>query len=165
MLFRSRLLSLPLLLSSPSPVDGPTRSLKPGGYIDVAEYEATLRSDDGTLAKSSSLLRYYALLNEAAAKIGQEFRIAENLVPFLQDAGFVGIHHQAVKLPLGTWPAEKKQKEIGAYVMLLTEDGFESYGMAFFTRVLEMPIKEVEELIKTAKKESRNRQIHSYWMQ
>ena len=70
-----------------------------------------------------------------------------------------------MKLPLGTWPAEKKQKEIGAYVMLLTEDGYEAYGMAFFTRVLEMPIEEVEELIKAAKKESRSRQIHSYWMQ
>ena len=75
--------------------------------------------------------------------------------------GFVGIHHEA----MSTWPVEKKQKQIGAYLMLCIEDGFEAIGMAFLTRVLEMPIKEVGELIKAAKKESRSRQIHSCNMQ
>ena len=122
-------------------------------------------SDDGTLSKSSSLFRFYALLNEAGSKIGQEFRIAANLDPLLQDTGFVGIHHQAVKLPLGTWPAEKKQKEIGAYALLCAEDGYDSFGTAFFTKVLEMPLDEAKELFKNAKKESGNRQIHSYCLQ
>ena len=124
-----------------------------------------LSSDDDTLPKSSSLFRFYALVNEAADKAGQEFRIAANLDPLLEDAGFVGIHHEAMKMPLGTWPVEKKQKQIGACLMLCTEDGFEAIGMAFLTRVLEMPIEEVDELIKAAKKESRSRQIHSYNMQ
>jgi len=141
------------------------RSLKPGGYIDVSEYEMFLLSDDGTLSEDSSLFRFYALLNEASDKIGKEFRIAANLGPLLQAAGFVGTHHESMKLPLGTWPAEKKQKEIGAYLMLCTEDGFESFGMAFLTRVLEMPLTKVEELINIAKKESRSRQIHCYNMQ
>ena len=149
----------------PSPADGPIRSLKPGGYIDISEYEAELFSDDGTLSKSSSLSRFYVLLNEAASKIGQEFRIAANLDPLLQDAGFVGIHHKPIKMPLGTWPVEKKQKEIGAYFMLCTEDGFDAFGMAFFTRVLEMPLEEVEELVRVAKKESCSRHIHSYGVQ
>ena len=124
-----------------------------------------LFSDDNTLSKSSSLFRFYALVNEAADKIGQEFRIAAKLDPFLQDAGFAGIHHQAVKIPLGTWPAEKKQKEIGAYSLLCTEDGFDAIGTAFFTKVLEMPLDEAKELFRNAKKESRNRQVHSYCLQ
>ena len=121
-----------------------------------------LMSDDDTLSKSSYISRFYDLVNKAADKAGQEFRIAASLDPLLQDAGFVGIRHEVMKMPLGTWPVEKKQKEIGAYFMLCTEDGFEAVGMAFLTRVLGMPAEEVGDLIKATQKESRSRHIHCY---
>jgi hypothetical protein len=136
--------------------------LKPGGYIDVSEYEVLLHCDDGTLSETSYISRYYSLLNEAANKSGQEFRIAAHLDSLLDTAGFAGVHHEVVKLPLGGWAAEKKQKEIGAYMMLCTEHGFEAFGMALLTRVLEMSVSEVEELIKGAKKEVHSRKIHVY---
>ena len=66
-----------------------------------------------------------------------------------------------MKLPLGTWPADKKQKDIGAFSLLTTEHGFESFGMAFFTRILGMEVPEAKELIAAAKKESRSKKIHS----
>ena len=124
-----------------------------------------LFSDDGTLSKSSSISRFYALINEAADKLGQDFRHASKLDPFIQAAGFVGIHHEAMKLPLGTWPVEKKQKEIGAYFMLCTEDGFEAYGIGLLTKVQGLPLDEANELIKNATKESHSRHIHSYSVQ
>jgi len=46
-------------------------ALKPGGWIDVAEYEARLKSDDGTLPVEGNLIRYYDLINEAADKLGK----------------------------------------------------------------------------------------------
>ena len=46
-------------------------ALKPGGWLDVAEYECRLKSDDGTLPVGSNLLRYYDLVNEAADKLGK----------------------------------------------------------------------------------------------
>jgi len=136
--------------------------LKPDGYVDITEYELLLYSDDDSIPKGSSLDRYYILVNEAANKSGGEFRLAANLDPFLKEAGFVGIHHEVRKLALGTWAADKKQKEIGAYMMLTVEDAFESYGMALLTRVLEMPVPEVEELIRVAKEQAKSRQIHGY---
>lgn len=63
---------------------------------------------------------------------------------------------------MGTWPKEKKQKDMGAYLLLTTENAFEAFGLAMLTRVLEMDIKEVERIIDGAKKECRNKRIHSY---
>ena len=46
-------------------------ALKPGGWLDVAEYECSLKSDDGTLPVEGNLIRYYDLVNEAADKLGK----------------------------------------------------------------------------------------------
>ena len=46
--------------------------MKPGGWLDVSEYEMVLRSDDGTLPAGSKLLRYYDKVNEAADKLGRQ---------------------------------------------------------------------------------------------
>ena len=46
-------------------------ALKPGGWLDVAEYECRLRCDDGTLPVDSSIHRFYDLVNEAADKLGK----------------------------------------------------------------------------------------------
>ncbi|PWW76808.1 S-adenosyl-L-methionine-dependent methyltransferase [Tuber magnatum] len=137
-------------------------ALKPGGWIDIAEYEFILKSDDGTLSPESNLAKYYRLVNEAADKLGQEFKIASSLDRFILDAGFDKVHHEETKIPLGTWPAEKKQKEMGAFLLLTTENAFEAFGMALLTRSLGMGIPEVEELITAAKRESRSKKTHTY---
>ena len=54
-------------------------ALKPGGWIDVAEYEARLKSDDGTLPVEGNLIRYYDLINEAADKLGKQMRHGQPL--------------------------------------------------------------------------------------
>jgi len=140
-------------------------ALKPGGWLDVAEFEGRLKSDDGTLLPESNLSKYYDLLNEAADKSGQGFNIAESLDSLILDAGFDKVNHEVVKLSLGTWPADKKQKDMGAYMLLLTESGFESYGMALLTRALGMDVLEAGELITGAKKESRSKKVHCFWIQ
>ena len=80
-------------------------------------------------------------------------------------AGFGRVNHKEVKLSLGTWPADKKQKDMGAFSLLATEDCFEAYGMALLTRALGMDVPEAKELIAGAKKESRSKSVHSYCIQ
>ena len=75
------------------------------------------------------------------------------------------MNHEEVKVPLGTWPADKKQKDLGAFMLLTTEHAFEAFGMALFTRTLGMGAPEAKELIAEAKKESRSKKIHSYTIQ
>lgn len=46
------------------------RFLKPGGYIEVAEYDMGLFSDDGTFPEDLWLWKFYDLVNKAANKNG-----------------------------------------------------------------------------------------------
>lgn len=82
--------------------------------------------------------------------------------PFLNAAGFDDVHYEMIKCPFGTWPADPKQKEIGAFCLLTAENAFEAFGLALLTRVLGMPIEDVRQLIEDTKKDARNRKIHSY---
>lgn len=38
----------------------------------------------------------------------------------IQDAGFVNIHEQVWKVPLGTWAADPKQRELGYVSIFIT---------------------------------------------
>lgn len=80
----------------------------------------------------------------------------------LENAGFINIHYEMVKLPVGTWPADPKQKEKGAYVLLNAETAYDAIGTALFTRELGMTPEEAGKITGGAEKDARNRRIHSY---
>lgn len=70
--------------------------------------------------------------------------------------------HEQAKIPCGPWPADPKQKEMGAYLLLTCDNAFEAFGLALLTRVAGMPLEDVEELITGAKKDVKSKKVHSY---
>lgn len=135
---------------------------KPGGWIDIAEYEMDLVSDDNTLPPTYELKRFYDLVSEAAATTGRDFSASADLLPILERVGFVNAHHTVAKVPLGPWAAERKLKEIGAYILLSAETGFEAFGIQLFTRVLGMDTDAAGQIIRAALRQAKNRKIHAY---
>jgi len=94
-------------------------ALVPGGWldcqtVDVSGYysqklgDAILPSDH--IAQAS--LEFAVKAGESA---GMEFRIADKIEGWLKDAGFVNISIDLRRVPLGTWPRDKRQKELGAW--------------------------------------------------
>jgi hypothetical protein len=77
-------------------------------------------------------------------------------------ADFTDIHYLETKAPLGLWPKDKRQKEMGAFLLMTTETAFTAVGMAMLTRVLGMDPKEVNVLVEGTKKEAKNPKIHAY---
>lgn len=145
--------------------DIPPRHCKPGGWIDIAEYEMDIFCDDGTLSPDCELKQFYTLVAQAATITGREFNSSANLLPILEKVGFVNVHQQMVKMPLGPWAADKKQKEVGAYLLLSTETGFEAFGIKLFTQVLGMGVDEAGALINAAQKQANSKKIHVYGKQ
>ncbi|KAH0614396.1 uncharacterized protein H6S33_000032 [Morchella sextelata] len=141
------------------------KATKPGGWLDLSEFEFWLFSDDNSLPVTSPIYRYYEAVNDAASARGREFRKASSLDQHIANAGFINIHHLRYKLPYGTWPADRKQKEMGAYLLLTAENAFEAFALAPLTRDGTMSLEEVEELIRLAKRDSTNRKMHSYSLQ
>jgi hypothetical protein len=77
-------------------------------------------------------------------------------------AGFVNYHQTVHKLPFSPWPADQKLKLIGRWFLSSMESGFEAYGLALFTRVLNMDPKEAKELCAAAWKDVQGRKVHMY---
>jgi hypothetical protein len=138
------------------------RHLKPGGFIEVVEWaEGRAVTDDGT-DKGSAISAYYDRLNEAADKIGRPFRLPKPLKEMIPAAGFVNNHETVSKLPFGSWPADQKLKLLGRWYLSSMESAYEAYGLALFTRVLNMDPKEAKKLCAAAWKDVTDRKVHSY---
>lgn len=46
------------------------RCIKPGGYVEIQEYEMNLFSDDGSFDNAHWLKKFYAIVHEAAKRAG-----------------------------------------------------------------------------------------------
>jgi hypothetical protein len=124
------------------------RCMKPGGYIELTEYDSRLlqftvsllcrhgsdpvsvqiRSDDGTLTPDNPILRFGLALEDAMTKSGRVNPSEEQLKTRLEKAGFVNVQAFTVKQPVGPWAKAPFLKKVGLMVLLLGEQAFYSYG-------------------------------------
>jgi len=138
------------------------RALKPGGYLEVVEWCKSGDECDDDTTNGTAMQHYYKLLDESSRKAGGCMTMDTPLSEMLPNAGFINYQEIVLKLPVGPWPRNKKLKELGAYVQLMMESGFEAYSLALFTHSLRMDPTEVQKLIKDCKAELRTRKVHAY---
>lgn len=138
---------------------------KPGGYVELAEHDYTLYSDDGTYRPGLALYRYMSLISEAALTAGFS-DIAPRMGRLLQGAGFVDVKIAVKKLPWAPWAQDEKLKELGYWSLLgLSNAAFEAFGMALFTRYHNFKPDEVKELCEAARKDVWDKRVHAYHLQ
>lgn len=77
-------------------------------------------------------------------------------------AGFEEVKYQMMKIPLGSWPADPKQKEMGRFLLLNAETAYEAVGMSLMTNAMGMPAEEVNAVVAGCLRDSRSRKIHAY---
>ena len=110
-----------------------------------------------------ALKLYFELVAEAMAAMERPAHVtSDDLKRWLEEAGFVDVVVTDAKQPWGPWPRDKRLKHAGAVVLLNSETGMSSYGMAAFTRVLGMTKAEAEAVCQKASKAANNRQYHVY---
>ena len=76
--------------------------LKPGGWIEMQEYETWGKSDDGTIDNAKFLMEWQAKIDEASAVFGKKMNVAETHKQKLIDAGFVDVKDDIYKVSLKT---------------------------------------------------------------
>lgn len=67
-----------------------------------------------------------------------------------------------MKIPLGSWPADPKQKQMGNFLLMNAETAYSAVGLSLMTKVMGMPPDEVNPIMAGCLKDSRSRKIHSY---
>jgi SAM-dependent methyltransferase len=141
------------------------RVLKPGGWVEHTEYDCAVVSDDNSQPADAAFARWGPLFLEAGEKTGQKFDLArdQKLLKWMKGAGLTAIKEYPFKLPLGSWPKERKMKDVGNYNLVMTDQSLEGYALYLFTQVLGWSVEETHVYLAKARKELRNKSIHTYY--
>lgn len=136
--------------------------MRPGGWIELTDFDAWASTDDNSLPEDSSYHEFQTRLEEAATKFGRRMNVGPHHKQALIDTGFVDVVHDCRKVPLSPWPKDPKQKEMGRYMQLQMLDAVESYGLAPLTRVLGWSTTRTQVLIAGVRRDLRNKNYHMY---
>jgi SAM-dependent methyltransferase len=74
------------------------QNLRPGGWIEMQEYEGTLRSDDNTIDDAPWIKQWVDLIDAASTKFGKRMNVAHLHQKWIEDAGFVDVHEEMYKV-------------------------------------------------------------------
>lgn len=82
-------------------------NLKPGGWVELQDVDGEVHSDDNSVPDDWPVKRFTDLLVAGFAQFGTNAHAAACGRQYLEEAGFVNIQHNYIKLPYGTWPKDK----------------------------------------------------------
>ncbi|KAB5578083.1 S-adenosyl-L-methionine-dependent methyltransferase [Coniochaeta sp. 2T2.1] len=135
--------------------------MKPGGWVEIQEFDARAHCDDGTLAEDAPLKRFFDTAEQAVKTFGMDFRAGEKLREPLEKAGFVNVTCVTHKVPIGTWPKDKRLRLIGLYCRTAVNDMFGAMAAKPF-RALDMSLVEIELFLAAARKDLNSQGVHAY---
>lgn len=137
-------------------------NLKPGGWMEMQEYHCEVLSDDNTAEQATYLIDWVEQMNEASKKFGKELATANGLRKQMADAGFIDVHEEIYKVPIGPWAKGRRNKELGIYYRAQFVDAVEPFTMALFTRVLGYTAEEALIIVARVKGDLLNPKLHMY---
>ncbi|KAI1372349.1 S-adenosyl-L-methionine-dependent methyltransferase [Hypoxylon crocopeplum] len=142
-------------------------ALKPGGYFETKESSAVITSDDGTVTEGSALDQWGKVFGEAGKDDGRTFRVVEEDIQrkAMEEAGFVDIREHNFKTPLGSWPADAKEREIGHFNQAALEQDAEGFVTYLWTKVMGWSLVEIQVYATHLRRELRSKKLHPYYPQ
>ncbi|CAG8908866.1 unnamed protein product [Penicillium egyptiacum] len=136
--------------------------LRPGGWIELQEFEVMLRSDDDSMRLAPALCEFLDRLTQASEAFHRPMNIAEGHRQRLVEAGFEDVRDEVYKVPSSVWARDPVQKEIGRYNQCSLLMAVESYSLALFTRVLGWSNNDTQVFLAGVRKDLKNPAVHTY---
>lgn len=112
------------------------RCSRPGGWIESIELGGAARSDDDTLKPNSPLYTWIEIFTKMGTLTGKPFFWEDKMAESIGKAGFVNITGRKIKVPIGTWPKDKKLKQWGAWNRQFLLQGLEGFSLRGLTEML-----------------------------
>jgi SAM-dependent methyltransferase len=122
------------------------RSLKPGGWIEVLDFDNHDRTLLSFFAEDSEVSTWLRTINECSQSSGKP-RGAAHLEPeVLAGAGFVDINVTEKVIPMGIWPDNKEDKLLGRHFLVAQLCGIESLCLRPFTEQMGWGVEKIRTL-------------------
>ncbi|KAJ5371981.1 hypothetical protein N7517_003987 [Penicillium concentricum] len=136
--------------------------LRPGGWIELQEFEVMLKSDDDSIRLAPALCEFLERLTQASEAFHRPMNIAEGHRQRLVEAGFEDVRDEVYKVPSSVWARDPVQKEIGRYNQCSLLMAVESYSLALFTRVLGWSNDDTQIFLAGVRRDIKNPAVHTY---
>lgn len=136
--------------------------MKPGGWIELQEFNPRIGCDDGSVPPDYPLQKFYDQLQTVFWEhYGFDLRFIEKAPACLEKLGFVNIQQRVFHLPIGAWPKDQHLRTLGAYfrevfaemIPAMTASAFPEFGIDAL---------ETNELMQSIQVALGNRRFHSY---
>lgn len=120
------------------------------------------RLENGSLMVNSKFANWYRIVSDATARGLRPSTYKVNIRDLLASHGFVEIHEQIIVIPLGSWPVDPEQKQIGYLYNVALERGLEAISMAPLSRIYNWKKAAVVDLCSGAKQELGSKEFRAY---
>lgn len=87
--------------------------LKPGGYVEIQEFKYAAACDDESCEGPYAVRDFLHYLEAGLAALGSDLNSIELIEGELTEAGFVELHYQDLKCPIGPWAKNFRLQECG----------------------------------------------------
>ncbi|KAL7275609.1 hypothetical protein RUND412_001442 [Rhizina undulata] len=139
------------------------RCLKPGGWIELHDFRDFFNSDDGSMPPDCNVLDWEKSWEKATNDCGREWqKVAPAMEAALNEVGCVDVGLIVKKLPIGRWPKQKRQKEIGMFWRQQCLDGIDGVSLALFTRILGWDMEKFDTYMEDVHADLANPNYHMY---
>ncbi|KAK0615551.1 methyltransferase domain-containing protein [Bombardia bombarda] len=133
--------------------------LKPGGWVEMQEYDAWIFSDDDSCDRAPWTMEWVNKLDEASRTFGKQINVANRHKQWMIDAGFVDVQEVVHRIPIGPWTKDEALKELGRFERVHMQMSVASHTPALFTRVHSYTPMQVQLLIEGVKREFRSKDL------
>ncbi|KAI8209730.1 Secondary metabolism regulator LAE1 [Colletotrichum sp. SAR 10_76] len=89
--------------------------LKPGGWVEMQEYDAWIFSDDDSFDRAIWTKEWVTKLDDASKTYGKQINVARFHKQWMIDAGFEDVQELVYRIPIGPWAKDPALKELGRY--------------------------------------------------
>ncbi|KAF3924416.1 hypothetical protein AA313_de0207226 [Arthrobotrys entomopaga] len=137
--------------------------LKPGGWYESQEHTVEITSDDGSVPEDNVLKEWVRGLEDISGRIKKDCHPHKYIDQRMKDAGFIHVHKEYFKLPIGTWPRDKIDKEIGAFNLVNMLEAAEGFTLKGFTEILGEDVGKVQKMIVDIRKNLKKKDFHMYF--
>ena len=110
--------------------------MRSGGWIEQLEVVIDPRTDDGTDISDSVVKQVANISVPMGEASGRDFHVSMSMKSMIEQAGFVDVHEQTLKLPLGPWASDQKYKDVGRFYERFYKTGLQGWLLHICTRNL-----------------------------
>ncbi|CAM1503307.1 Fc.00g080830.m01.CDS01 [Cosmosporella sp. VM-42] len=159
---------IPILKSPVALLKQAYAHMKPGAWVELQDVDGDVHTDDDSVPEDWPIKRFTEFLLQAFAQFGTNAHAAMFGRQYLEEAGFVNIQHNYIKLP-PSWPLRdfwiadgiRLMRLVGMYYRTACEEFFPVVGAIHFP-MLGWQTTEMEVFFMQCRVAMRDPEVHAY---